>query len=148
MRLGWFFLPGLAGVALAGAAQGAEINAREGLYETTTIIEIPGVPAGILPPQVVRQCVTDRDAADLRHFVNQGGGGDGNCEIKNLTQGDHRISFALSCPAQQMAGQGDYVFSGDDFSGQMTLTMPNPAGGQEVTFTARTSAKRVGPCGE
>ncbi|MBF0135501.1 MAG: DUF3617 domain-containing protein [Magnetococcus sp. DMHC-1] len=124
-------------------AQSAELNAKEGLYEITINTEMPGMP---MPSQSMRQCITQADIKNPQNIMKKAGQSD-DCAIKNLQQESNKIAFSIACPSQQLSGQGEYRFSGESYSGTMSMTMPNPAGaGKPMSMTVKTTAKLVGPC--
>ncbi|NGZ07673.1 MAG: DUF3617 domain-containing protein [Magnetococcales bacterium] len=120
----------------------AEIQAKEGLYEITMQSVMPGMPG--MPPQTMRQCITRSDLNHPDKFVKSGGGGD-DCTIQDLKQETNQLAFKISCPKEKVTGKGEYRFSGDNYTGTMEMTMPNP-GGPAMNMTVKTSAKWVGPC--
>ncbi|MBF0295220.1 MAG: DUF3617 family protein [Magnetococcales bacterium] len=119
----------------------AELDVKEGMYEVTIKTVMPGMP---MPDQTVRDCVTAADRKDPQRIMKKGGGGD-DCALKDYKQESNRISFAISCPKEQVNGKGEYRFSGDGYAGTMKMTMAAP-GAPPMSMDVQTTAKWVGPC--
>ncbi|MBF0179515.1 MAG: DUF3617 family protein [Magnetococcales bacterium] len=119
----------------------ADLDVKEGMYEVTIKTVMPGMP---MPDQTVRDCVTQADRKDPQRIMKKGGGGD-DCAIKDYKQESNRISFAISCPKEQVNGKGEYRFAGDSYAGAMQMTMAAP-GAPPMSMDVRTTAKWVGPC--
>ncbi len=116
-------------------------NIREGKWEITTKIEIPGMSAD-MPQQsfVHKECLTKDD------FVPEGSrtkGAGGNCEIKDVrTKGD-TVSWTMQCNTGQgvMDGKGSITYSGDTFEGTINTVMQ---GGMKMT--QYLTGRRIGDC--
>lgn len=125
----------------ATTAVAGEIQAKEGLYDLTIQTTLPGMP---MPAQSLRECITGADLRDPKKFMKSVGSGN-DCAMQDVRQEANRLSFKLSCPREQVSGQGEYLFANDQYTGTMNMSMPNP-GGPAMKTVIKTTAKWVGPC--
>ncbi|MBF0425011.1 MAG: DUF3617 family protein [Magnetococcales bacterium] len=135
----FLFLPAL---FWGGGACAAELSAEAGLYDISLQTELPGMPG--MPAQKMRQCITQDDIKNPQNIMKRASQGD-DCALSNLKQEGNTIRFSVACPKEKVSGQGEYRFAGDAYSGVMTMSMPGP-GGQSMSMTVKTTAKRTGPC--
>ena len=135
-----------AAVAITLISQGAQAaapNMRAGMWEITVTMDMAGMPAGI-PPQVVKQCLTQKDAENPQKFA-QGGPGSDRCQISNYQLKGNTASWDMACKGpEEMTGTGIFTFAGDSYTGTTRMTMKS--GGQAHNMTMQYSGKRVGDC--
>jgi hypothetical protein len=137
------------GVSVSLLAQGAR---RDGNWEITIQMDMPGMPSGMsMPPMKTTQCITPRDAADPMKSLPQrpaGRGGATNpndCTISNYKTEGNKVSWSMTCTgAQPMNGTGEFVYAADSYTGTMKMDMAR--GGQPMTMTMNYAGKRLGDC--
>jgi hypothetical protein len=128
-------------VLSVGAAQ-AQGPRRDGRWEVTVQMEMPGAPAG-MPPMTVTQCITPEEAKDPGAALPQAQGAamPDNCKLTDQKVTGNKVSWALKCEGPEaMSGSGEVVYSGATFEGLMKMVH----GGQ--TMTMKYSGKRLGDC--
>jgi hypothetical protein len=133
--------------ALPALAQGPR---RDGKWEVKAEIEMPNMPnmpAGMqMPAFTTTQCITPEEAKDPQKSMPQGGrGGRGavpeNCKVSDYKVDGNKVSWSMKCePPQEMTGTGEFTYSGDTYTGVMTMNR----GGQMMTM--KYSGKRIGDC--
>ncbi len=137
--------PLLAAALLSAPAYGAAPNMKEGLWEITTKMEMPGMPAG-MPPQVVRQCITRKDLEDPSKTAPTGGDPrDNRCQMTGYKMQGNTATWNMACKGENaMTGSGSITYSGTSYSGTNKMTMTH--GGQTQTMTMQYSARHLGDC--
>ena len=137
------------GVSVSLLAQGPR---RDGNWEVTVEMDMPGMPQGMtMPPMKMTQCVTPQEAADPQKSIPQrpaGRGGAANpndCKISDYKTEGNKVSWAMACTgAQPMDGTGEFVYAGDAYTGTMKMNIAR--GGQPMAMTMKYSGKRLGDC--
>lgn len=114
---------------------------REGKWEITTKLEIPGMSAD-MPQQtfIHKECLAKDD------FVPQGSrtkGAGQNCEIKDVRTSGDTVSWTMHCDTGQggMDGKGSINYRGDTFEGTINTVMQ---GGMKMI--QHLQGRRVGDC--
>jgi hypothetical protein len=138
-----------AAVSVSLLAQGPR---RDGNWEVTMTMEMAGMPQGMsMPPIKTTQCITPEEAKDPAKTVPQrpaGRGGAANpddCKVSDYKQDGNKISWAMKCEgAQPMAGTGEFIYTGDTYTGTMKMDMAR--GGQPMAVTMKYNGKRLGDC--
>lgn len=129
---------------LPALALAAPPQMKEGLWEVTTKVEMPGMPASV-PPQVMQQCITKKDLQNPRNTTPGGGMPGGNCQVTDYRMEGNSASWKVACTGQgAMTGTGSMTFGGDTYTGMSRMTMNH--GGQAQTITMRYSGRHIGPC--
>lgn len=124
-------------------AHAAAPNMRAGMWEITVRMDMPGMPGG-MPPQVVKQCLTQKDTENPQK-ITQGSQGADNCQISNYQLKGNTASWDMACKgAEEMTGSGTITFGGDSYTGTTRMTMKS--GGQPHNMTMQYSGKRIGDC--
>lgn len=119
---------------------GAEPNMQEGMWEITSTMEMPGMPASI-PPMKHTQCITKKD------MIPQSGDKEQDCKITQTSVSGNTVTWTVKCSAEEgaMEGTGKITYSGEKFDGSMVMTMQDP-GQSKMKMTQRMSGRRIGPC--
>lgn len=135
----------LAATLLSAHAQGAAPNMKEGLWEITMKMEMPGMPAG-MKPQVMRQCVTKKDLDDPRKTTPAAGDPkDNRCQMTDYKMQGNTATWSMACKGEEaMTGSGSITYSGTSYSGVNKMTMKR--GGKVQTMTMQYSGKHLGDC--
>jgi len=131
-------------VLLCGGAHAAAPNMSEGLWEITTQMDMPGMPAG-MPPQTVKQCITRKDVENPQKLAPQGGPGSDHCQMSNYRMTGNTASWNWTCRGkEEMTGSGTMTFSGTSYTATTRMSIKH--GGQIQNMTMQYSGKRVGDC--
>ena len=135
----------LAIAVLSGGAHAATPNMKDGLWEITMKMEMPGMPAG-MKPQVVRQCITKKDLEDPRKTAPSGGDPkDNRCQVTDYKMQGNTASWNMACKGDgAMTGSGTATYSGTSYSGTNKMTMNR--GGKAQTMTMQYSGRHLGEC--
>ncbi len=121
-------------VAILAMALGAAAIAAPGEYwDSTTRIEMPGMPMA-MPPQTFKFCMARGLEKDPRS------GMDKDCQLLESKMSGNKASFKMRCVknGETMTGAGEMTFGPESSDGRMTLTM------SQGTVTMLYSTKRVG----
>jgi hypothetical protein len=119
---------------------------RDGNWQVTMELNIPGMPQG-MPPMTMTQCITKEQAADPSKLVPQGAGRGlpPDCKISDMKTEGNKTSWSMKCEGQTaMNGTGEFTFVGDTYTG--LIKMDTDRGGQPATMTMKYSGKRLGDC--
>ena len=125
---------------LLSAVTSSAYEFKEGKYEITTSVEMPGMPAGSMPPQTIVHCLTNQVP------VPRTGSSMSDCEIKNMEQKGSTYTWEMECVQQgrKMTSQGSITYSENSFKGTSTMNMGPQAG--NMTIMSRMSGTRIGDC--
>ena len=117
------------------AFAGPTPNIKEGLWEITSTVSMPGMQ---MPPMVHQQCLSKHD------FVPQSKQPGQECKITDVKVVGDTVSWKISCTGQggDMKGSGTTTYKGSSFEGTMTMTM----GAAGMTMTMHMSGHRIGKC--
>jgi hypothetical protein len=110
-------------------------NLKEGLWEITMRMEVPGMPVQIAP-QTYTQCLTKQEAVPQREAPDQ------NCKItKQDIKGD-TVSWVVECKTNQgtAVSNGKVTYKGDTFEGVTQMTQGN------MKATQQLSGRWIGKC--
>ena len=133
---GWALITAFAGTLGAARAE----TVKDGEWEITTQMTIPGMPVAI-PPVTVRQCITEKERVPKPQSQN------GKCETSAVKSEGNKVTWTVKCTGQRpMEGSGEVTYSGDTMQGKSTFQMKNPRNGQDITATQNIQGKRVGDC--
>ena len=119
-------------------AQGA---LREGKWEVTTQMQIPGVPVQ-LPSNTRVQCVTQAQQEDPASTLPSGPPDPNtHCTASDYHRDGNKVTWKVTCTGSQpMTGEGSIVVDGDRYDGTMVMTM------DQGSMTMKYAGKRVGDC--
>ena len=109
---------------------------KEGLWEITTKMEIPGMPVP-MPPITFRQCMTNQNPVPNQSQSGQ------ECRMKNVKTKGNTVSWEMVCDSQQgeIKSSGKITYKGDRFDGVVMMDMPGQ-GQMKMTMTGQ----RIGKC--
>jgi hypothetical protein len=109
---------------------------REGLWEITTKMEMPGMPMK-MPPTVTKHCYTKNDVSDQRKIISR----DRNCSVTDLKTSANKVTWKMKCTGENAATMtGETVFGSDSYSSVMKMN----SHGQNMTM--KVKGKRLGNC--
>ena len=127
----------LVACALAVAPLVAQSPMREGRWETTTQMEMAGLPMK-MPPMTNTRCVTKEQVSDPNSLGNPPGG---SCKTSDVKVDGSKVTWKMACTGQQaMTGDGEVIYKGDSYTGTINAKMDQGA------MTLKLSGKRVGDC--
>lgn len=117
-----------------------KIDIQEGLWEITTIIEMPGMPIQMAPMKTT-QCISQEDLIPQTQQPDQP---DQQCDIANMTTSGNTITYDMTCSSQgnTMTAHSSLTYAQDQMQGTMTATM-EPS---HMSMTYTLSGKRIGDC--
>lgn len=142
-----FLVALLAASAISGSLIAQTPGARrDGNWQVTMEIEIPGMPQG-MPPMTMTQCITKEQAADPAKLAPQGPGGGlpPDCKFSDMKSEGNKVSWSMKCEGQMaMTGTGEFTFTSDTYTGLMKINADR--GGQPMTMNMKYSGKRLGDC--
>lgn len=131
-RAGALIVLGFAlGASLQASAQG-----KDDMWEVTTKMEMPGMPAAI-PPQTNRVC-TGKNRKDEEFVPKQG-----ECRMIESKRVGNKFTYQMECAGSNPSTvAGDVTFGNNVYDGQMRVTMHQAKQTMNMTF----AGKRVGDC--
>jgi hypothetical protein len=145
-----------ASLACAAFAQtGLDLKGKmkEGQYETSFKMEIPGLPAGMGGiNNTSRSCVTKEDIEKGKGEMfrdPKNAKRESSCEIKNVKNSGNSISYDMDCPKEGMTSTTTMVFADNGvkgltkmkMSGEKAAKMPAGMGDMQMQF----ESKYLGP---
>jgi hypothetical protein len=110
-------------------------NMKEGMWEVTVRMEVPGMPVQ-MSPQTYTQCMTQKEVVPQPGEPNQ------NCKIvKQDIKGD-TVSWRVECKTNQgtAVSDGSITYKGDTMEGIITMTQG------DMKATQRLSGRWIGTC--
>jgi len=112
-------------------------NMKQGLWEVTIRMEVPGMPVQ-MSPQTYTQCLTQKEAVPQREEPDQG------CKIvKQDIKGD-TVSWVVECKTNEgtAVSDGRITYKGDTFEGVIQMTQG------DMKAIQRLSGRWIGKCEE
>jgi hypothetical protein len=143
-------LAAVAAVVAASVSLAAQSGPRrDGNWEVTTTMEMPNMPAGMMPPMKSMQCITKEDAANPNSMVpprpQRGRGGDSDCKVTNQKMTASTVTFDMTCTGEQpMTGTGEITYVGDTYTSALVINTAR--GRQAMQMTMKSTGKRLGDC--
>lgn len=119
----------------------AQTPAREGKWEITMQMDIPGMPMK-LPATKVTQCLTKEDLADPSRSAPKGPKDkNSDCQVSDHKVVGNKVTWTMVCKGKDaMTGNGEIVYAADSYDGWMKMKTA------ESEMTMKYSGKRVGDC--
>jgi hypothetical protein len=114
---------------------------KEGAWELTTTVQIPGMPTE-MKPIVGVQCLTKKDVVPL---PPQGPGQ--GCKRTNEKVTVDSVEWTVECEDEEhgrAAGGGRATYNGDAMTANIYMSMSHRGETREVNY--KMTAKRLGPC--
>ena len=134
-------------LALSVAAFAQNVR-RDGRWEIKMEMDMPGMPAGAMPPITTEQCITPAEANDPQKMAppmngrGRGGRGGGNCTVSDYKLDGNKVTYNVKCTGEQpMSGSGEFLYAPDSYTGVMTMEM-----GGRGTMKMKHTGKRLGDC--
>jgi hypothetical protein len=123
-------------ILLVPAISNAANSIREGLWELSSQVEMPGMPMKI-PPTVIKHCYTKEQVKDQKTVINR----DKNCTVTDLKTSGNKVSWAMKCTGKNAATMsGETVFGSDSYASVMHMKT------EGHNMTTKVKGKRLGDC--
>lgn len=117
---------------------------KEGQWEYTMKMQMPGMPGGGMTMPAFRQCVTAAQVESGGMGQKDGKMPDG-CSVKNMKVSGNNASYTMECTKDpKMVSDVNMTFAGDSFTMKQNTTMDQ--GGQKMNVVNDMTGKYVGPC--
>ncbi len=130
--------------ATAVAQQGPR---RDGNWEVTMTMEMPGMPTA-MPPFTMKQCVTKEQAENPEMLMPQQpgrGAKPDDCKVSDYKTSGNKVTWSMTCTgATPMTGTGEFVYAENTYQGTMKMNMDQ--GGKPMAMTMKYAGKRLGDC--
>lgn len=113
----------------------AGVDMKNGLWEITTKMEMPGMPME-MPAVTFTQCLTSRNNVPRSAEQNQ------DCAIKSSQVRGNTVSWEMQCVnnGETTNGSGKITYNGNTFTGGMTIETDG------MRMTQHMSGRRIGEC--
>jgi hypothetical protein len=123
-----------------GAAAG-QAPRRDGRWEMTMKMNVPGAPSS-MPPMTMTQCITKEEADNPQSLMPQGRGAmPTDCKMVDQKVTGNKMTWSMKCEgAEAMSGTGEFVYTGDTVQGVIKMLR------QGQTMTMEYTGKRLGDC--
>lgn len=109
---------------------------RDGLWELTTTMEMPGMPMK-MPPQVIRHCYSKEDVKDQKKMIAR----DNDCKVTDYKQSGSMVTWKMKCTGKSAGDfSGETTFSGDSYTSNMKMSSQ----GQKMSM--KIIGRRIGNC--
>lgn len=136
------FAAGIGG--LAGAAYAAAPQMKEGLWEITVTMDMPGMPKNV-PPQKVQQCITRKDLENPQSMARSPDAAGNPCETTDYRLQGNTATWKMSCRGENaMTGTGSMTFTETSYRGTSRMTVTR--GGETMNMTMSYAGRYIGPC--
>jgi hypothetical protein len=119
----------------------AQIPLRDGNWEVTVQVQVPGMPMKMPDIKDVR-CLT-RDQLKDPSLAMPSASPDSNndCKVSDYKATGTKATWTMACTVPMpISGSGEITYAGDTYSGSMTLA----TGGGDATM--KFTGKRLGDC--
>jgi hypothetical protein len=118
------------------AAGFAADSMREGYWEMTTTMDMPGMPMQ-MPPTKTKHCYSKEDVKDQKKAITT----DKNCTVTEFKQSGNKLSWKMKCTGQSAGDfSGETVFKSDSYDSTMKVQT------QGQIMNMKVKAKRLGVC--
>ena len=117
---------------------GAEM--KEGLWEITAQMEMPGMPFA-MPPLVWQQCMSSEEMVPVN---SQQGGGAEDCSMESYQVSKGTVKWVMTCASEEgpMRSSGQITYHGTSFSGSSQVQ----GAGMPGVVSQKMSGRRLGSC--
>lgn len=123
-------------LALPAAALAAD-GMREGLWEISTAMEMPGMPMK-MKPTVMKHCYTKADVADRKSMIASR---DKSCQVTDMKNSGNKVTWTMKCTGENAGTMtGETVFGNDSYASVMKMNT------QGHKMTMKVKGKRLGDC--
>jgi len=131
--------------ALAGPFDQFKGKMKEGLYEMTMEMEMPGMPAGMGKNMKFQNCVSAKDIESGQVGKGNEKNKPQNCEVQDFKMSGNTATYRTVCKGgPDMTADTKITF--DDAGYKMDMKMAMLQGGQTMNMTQHMESRYVGPC--
>jgi hypothetical protein len=126
----------LVSMAAIGAAPPAAAQGKDDLWETSSKMDMPGMPMA-MPARVTRVCLgKNRKDEDLIPRQE-------NCRVTDSKRTGNRLTYRMECSGNEPSViVGDLTLGNNSYEGQMKMTLTKT----NDTMNMALSGRRVGDC--
>ncbi len=126
----------LVGTLAVPAASWAADTMRDGLWEITSTMEMPGMSMKV-PPSVVKHCYSKSEAQDTKKVIAR----EKDCKVTDMKNIGNKVTWTMVCTGKSAGTMtGETVFGKDSYSTVMHMKTQGHA------MTMKAKAKRLGDC--
>jgi len=111
------------------------INMQEGLWEITTTVDMPGMPAGMMKPHTTTTCLNRKESVPK-------GKNETDCTMKDLKTEGNTVTWTVVC--KDATSKGRITYAGTSYDGMTETTMKKD--GKDTTIKTTMKGKYLGPC--
>jgi Protein of unknown function (DUF3617) len=123
-------------VALSCISVFASNEMREGKWEITSSVEMPGMPYKI-PPTVVSHCYTKEDVNDQKKVIAD----NKDCTVTDMKKSGNKVTWKMQCTGKRKGTFSGETIFGKDFY-ESTMNMQS----EGRNMTTKSKARRIGDC--
>ena len=129
-----------------GTASAADSPQKPGKWQMKMEMEIPGMPVK-MPPITMNVCLTEEDLKDPQKSVPNDPKSD--CKVGDYKVDGNTVSWTMSCPKQNMTGDGEITFTDDSYSGRMNMKVGDyKVSGNTVSWSVDCPKQKTKGTGE
>ena len=110
---------------------------RDGLWEITTSMEMPGMPVKMAPTKV-KQCYSKDDVKDQKKMV---AGKNKDCTVSDYVVSGNKVTWKMKC-----TGKSAGTYSGETTWGKDSYDSSMKMQSQGRAMSVKTKGVRVGNC--
>lgn len=112
------------------------MDMKDGMWEITTKMEMPGMPME-MPPFKFTQCLTSKDSVPQGKEEHKQ-----DCKIKNTDVKGNTVTWEVHCisDGKPVKSTGKVTYKGDSFEGETKTEMDG------MNMVQKMSGRRIGNC--
>jgi hypothetical protein len=130
-------LAAIAFVALSYTSVFAANEMREGKWEITSSMDMPGMPFKV-PPTVVSHCYTEEDVKDQKKVIANK---NSDCTVTDMKKTGNKLTWKMKC-----TGKSKGTFSGETTFGKDIYESTMNMQSEGRSMTTKSKARRIGDC--
>jgi len=123
--------------AAAAKPASPSVNMQDGKWEITTMVEMEGMPAGMMKPQTFTSCLNQKDYIPKNDEQK-------DCSMKDSKIDGNTVSWEVIC--KDMNGKGKITYAGATFDGVTEMTMKGKGKDKDMNMKMSMKGKHIGPC--
>jgi hypothetical protein len=109
---------------------------RDGYWELTSIMDMPGMPMKIAPT-MTKHCYTKEEVKDQKKTITT----DKNCTVTDFKQSGNKVTWKMKCTGKNAGDfSGETVYKANAYDSTMKMQT------QGRTMTMKVKARRLGNC--
>jgi uncharacterized protein DUF3617 len=135
----WLAVTAVVATLVAAPAAWA-IDMQDGLWEVTTRMDMPGMPAG-MGAHTMQHCYTKKDVQNPKDTLPK----DGQCTVTEFNVQGNTTTWTMQCTGDHaMTGRGSMTYRGTSYAGTVNMQMKQD--GQAMNMTQHIEGRRIGAC--